>query len=230
MQFNRAWWAFSLLKQYKNADALAVVKDQPLSDKQPELAYVTAWAKWRTGDDAGAWQAIVTTAKGWGRTREPRAVERDVMLFAGRTNVSMADAVPQLAAIFGKDKAQQYEMLAKLGLQAYGFAGRWADGVAAIDKAIEIGGDKVPANDLPVLRYQQADYTVRLDDPVTAAKFAKQALEALPRAARSAATRTSRTSSTASTAWAACSTSSTRPRTTSATTSPRTISTRRRSR
>ncbi|HSD90192.1 MAG TPA: hypothetical protein VLB44_21825, partial [Kofleriaceae bacterium] len=37
--YNRAWWALSLLWQFKNPEALAVLKDQQLSDKQPELAY-----------------------------------------------------------------------------------------------------------------------------------------------------------------------------------------------
>lgn len=178
--YNRAWWALSLLKQYKNADALAAVKDAALDEKQPELAYVTAWAKWRGGDEAGAWQAIVTALKGWKNLPGREAIDRDVLLFAGRTGVGMTDALAQLVPIYGKAKDQQYELLAKLGLQAYQFAGRWSDGVSALDKAIEVEGDKVPPNDRPVLRYQQGDFTVRLDDPVTAAKLAKQALEALP--------------------------------------------------
>jgi hypothetical protein len=71
-------------------------------------------------------------------------------------------------------------VLAKLGLQGYGFAGRWAEGVAALEKAIGTAGNTIPGNDLPALRYTQADYTVRLDEPGTAAKFAKQGLDALP--------------------------------------------------
>ena len=83
--------------------------------------------------------------------------------------------------MFGsKQKAQQYEVLAKLGLQSYGFAGRWADGVAALDKAIELAGSTVPVNDLPVLRYSQADFNVRLDQPEVSAKYGAQAIAALP--------------------------------------------------
>src|ERR1041385_6562339 len=33
---------------------------------------------------------------------------------------------------------------------------------------------------MPILRFEQADYTVRLDDPATAAKYGIQAVEALP--------------------------------------------------
>ena len=55
------------------------------TEKTPELAYVTAWAKWRTGDDAGAWSAIVMALKGWGNGAGRDALDRDVLLFAGRT-------------------------------------------------------------------------------------------------------------------------------------------------
>src|SRR5688572_26893573 len=51
----KTWWAYSLLRQFKNAEALAAVGGESI-DKHPELAYVTAWAKWRANDDAGAWQ------------------------------------------------------------------------------------------------------------------------------------------------------------------------------
>jgi tetratricopeptide (TPR) repeat protein len=180
LAFNKAWWAYSLLLEYKNAEALEVVKAEQISDKTPELAYVTAWAKWRTGDEAGAWQTIVTAAKGWKGMAGGDALDRDVLLFAGRTGVPMSDAVSALSPIYGKGPDQLYELYAKLGLQSYQFAGRWADGVAALDKALSTIGTKVPANDLPVIKYQQGDYTVRLDDPTTAAKFALDALKALP--------------------------------------------------
>jgi hypothetical protein len=177
---NKAWWAYTLLLQDKNGDALNVVKDETISEKLPELAYVTAWARWRGGDESGAWQAIVTALKGWGENAGRDALDRDVLLFAGRTPTTLADAVATLVPIYGKSNEQQYSLFVKLGLQAYKFAGRWADGVAIIDKAIAVAGDKVPANDRPALRFMQADYTIQLDDPVAAAAFAKQALDALP--------------------------------------------------
>lgn len=177
--YNKAWWVFSLLKQFKNAEALAAVKNDTPSEKAPELAYAMAWAKWRGNDDPGAWQAIVAAAKGWGGNANRDALDRDVLLFAGRSAVPFETVSPQLFTIFGaKQPGQQYEVLAKLGLQSYGFAGRWKDGVTAIDKAITTAGTTVPANDLPILRYSQADFVVRLDDPETAAKYAKQALSA----------------------------------------------------
>lgn len=176
---NKAWWAFSLLKQNKNAEALAAVKDEALSDKVPELAYVVAFAKFRTGDLAGAWQAMLAAAKGWGSMANRDLVDKQVLLFAGRTDVSMADALTALTPLYAKNKEQKYELLVNLGLQSYQFAGRWADGVDALEQAINAGVN-VPVNDRPVIRYQQADYVVRLDDPARAAKFAIQAVEALP--------------------------------------------------
>ncbi len=182
----RAWWANSLLKQYKNAEALAVVSTVPLSEKQPELAYVAAWAKLRTGDLGGAWQAIVIAAKGWGTNANRDIVDRDVMLFAARTNVAAADTIAQLTALYvtpknsGMQKAALYALLARLGLQAYGLSGRWADGVKTLEQAVATSGSTIPPEDLPVVRYSEADFTLRLDDPSAVAKFAKQALEALP--------------------------------------------------
>jgi tetratricopeptide (TPR) repeat protein len=176
--YNKAWYGYALLKQSKNQEAVQAVGADPISDKQPEHAYVTAWAKWRTGDGAAAWTALVTAAKGWGNNPGKEALDRDLLLFAGRTNVPLETAFKDIASVW--PKGMDYEILAKLGLQSYQFAGRWADGVKALDRALQVIGNKVPVNDLPVLRYQQADYTVRLDDPATAAKYAKQAIEALP--------------------------------------------------
>ena len=177
--YNKAWWAFSLLKQFKNAEALAVVKDEVLTEKQPELAYAAAWAKWRNNDDAGAWNAIVVAAKGWtGGGKE--ALDDDVYMFAGRSNVSLAETMPQIFGVFGaKQKGQQYAILVKLGLKSYGFAGRFADGIAALDKAIDTNAGTVPVNDLPVIRYNQAEFTVRLDTPEVATKYALEAIKAM---------------------------------------------------
>ncbi len=179
LPYFKTWWGFALLKQFKNAEALALVKDEPVSEKHPELAYVIAWSKWRANDDAGAWQAISTAAKAWPSKSD--VLNDELYLFAARSNVSFSEVTPQLFGVFNaKQKAQQYEVLVKLGLKAYAYAGRWADGVAALDKALETMGKDVPAHELPVIRYSQADFTVRLDDPERAAKYAKQAVEALP--------------------------------------------------
>ena len=179
LAYNKAWLAYAQLKQFKNADALATVGSDKPDDKQPELAYFTAWAKLRTGDAAGAWQAITTAARGWGDTGKREDIERDVLFIAGRANVPVDQAASVITGVLGKAKQQQYELLAKLGLTGYALAGRWASAVAALDKAVGLAGATVPPNDRPVIRYSQADFTVRLDTPDAAAAFAKQALEAL---------------------------------------------------
>ncbi|HEX3761042.1 MAG TPA: AgmX/PglI C-terminal domain-containing protein [Kofleriaceae bacterium] len=184
----RTGLAYTQLRRFKNAEALATVAAAKPDDKQPELAYVTAWAKLRTGDGAGAWQAMTTVVQGWTDSGGRDELERDVLFFAGRTPASLDQAAATIAAL-AKARAKasqqpqvqqrtQYEMLARLGLVSYALAGRWGDAVAALDKAVAVGGDILPPNDLPVIRYSQADFTVRLDAPEAAAKFAKQAIEA----------------------------------------------------
>ena len=178
----RAWWAHSLLKQFKNAEALEVVKNETPSEKQPELAYAIAWAKWRTGDNAGAWTALVAASKGWGSNPRREAIDRDLIVFASRNRDLPVDAAAkELFAVTGaKQPAQQYATLATLGLQAYQFAGRWDDAAAAIDKAINVAGSTVPVNDVPTLRYQQATFMVAVDNPEQSAKYGKLAIEAMP--------------------------------------------------
>ncbi len=181
LTYNKAWWVYTLLKQYKNADALAVVKNDKPDPKHPEYAYVMAWAKFRAGDDAGAWQAIVAAAQGWGDNAGKDALQRDVLLFAGRSSVPFAQVTPELFKVFGaKTPADKYEIVAKLGLQAYQFAGKWNEGVAAIEKAFQLAGGTVPANDKLALRYYEADFTVRLDQPAAAARYAQDAIKAMP--------------------------------------------------
>ncbi|HEY4058995.1 MAG TPA: AgmX/PglI C-terminal domain-containing protein [Kofleriaceae bacterium] len=182
IQFNKAWWAYSLLRQSKNQDALAVVQNEKLDEKQPELAYTAAWAKWRTGDDAGAWTALVLAAKGWGQLANREVIDRDLYLFASRSkNVSLAQASPALFAAFNaKQPAQKYAILAKLGFQGYAYSGRWADGVAALDEALTTVGKDAPVDDVPKLRYSQVLFEARLDNPEQTAKYADQSLKAMP--------------------------------------------------
>jgi hypothetical protein len=186
---SRAWLAYAQLKQFKNAEALATAGADKPDDKLPQLAYAMAWAKLRTGDGAGAWEAITAAARGWGQNPNREELERDVLGFAGRASIAL-DQAAAAVAVLAKAKLSpqasaqqlqlsQYELLARLGLTGYALAGHWAAGVAALDKAVAVAGDAVPANDRPVIRYSQADFTVRLDAPDAAAKFATQAIEAL---------------------------------------------------
>ena len=178
LPYFKTWWAYSLLKQFKNAEALAAVKDEPY-DKNPELAYVTAWAKWRMNDDAGAWTAMVSAAKGWSGSRQ--VIDDELYLFAARSNTPANQAAQQLIEVFNaKTPAQQYDVYVKLGVEAYGYSGRWADSIAMIDKGISVIGKAIPVQHVPDLRFSQADSMVRLDNPEQAAKYAKMAIDALP--------------------------------------------------
>jgi tetratricopeptide (TPR) repeat protein len=180
LPYRKAWWAYSLLKQGKNAEALKVVTAEPLEPKQPELAYATAWAKWRTGDGAGAWEAILTAATGWGNNMGKDAVETDVLLIAGRTKVTFAQAVPRLFEVFSaKQPAQQFQLLVRLGSSLYQYTGRWADGIAALEEALKVNGAQVTPRDRSLLRILQAEYQVRFETPDVTAKYVKQAIEAL---------------------------------------------------
>ncbi|HEX3476815.1 MAG TPA: AgmX/PglI C-terminal domain-containing protein [Kofleriaceae bacterium] len=183
----RTGLAYTQLRLFKNADALATVTAAKPEDRQPELLYVTAWAKLRTGDGAGAWQAIAAAAQGFTDVNRDD-LEGDVLWFAGRAGVPL-DQASATIAVLAKARAAaakqpqleqrtQYELTARLGLVSYALSARWADAIAALDKAVTVGGDILPPNDLPVIRYSQADFTVRLDAPDAAAKFAKQAVEA----------------------------------------------------
>jgi tetratricopeptide (TPR) repeat protein len=175
----RTWWAYSLLKQFKNAEALAAVKAEPVDPKLPELAYVIAWAKWRGGDHAGAWQAMVAAASGWTGSRQ--IIDDELYLFAARSGAPAEQAAKQLATVFNaKQSAQLYDIYVKLGVEAYGYSGRWADSIAMIEKAFAVIGKAIPVQHVPDLRFSQADSTVRLDDPVKAAAFAKMAVDSLP--------------------------------------------------
>jgi hypothetical protein len=175
---NHAWWALSLLKQGKNADALGAIKDQPV-DKSPLLAYVAAWAMWRTGDGAGAWKAISQAAAGWDQmdgSADRDAVKGDLIVLATRTPTSMEAAIAGIQPYFGKQPTDQYELLRKLA-QGYRFAGRWADGLAADAKSLDA---KTPPNDRVSILFDQASLTLPLDAPTDVAKFSKAAIEALP--------------------------------------------------
>jgi tetratricopeptide (TPR) repeat protein len=177
----RAWWVYSLFLQGKNAEALEAIKAEPapLSEKHPELAYAAAWAKWRGGDAPGAWQAMLLAIKGWGQANK-EALDYETLVFAGHSNIPMQQEIKDLLPLYaGKDQTLAYKLYADLGLKAYASGGRWTDAIAALEKALEIEGNKVLPHERTMIRYEEADYMVRLDDPATAAKYGKQALDAL---------------------------------------------------
>lgn len=176
----RTWWAYSLLVSNQNAAALAAVKDVVPSVKAYELAYATAWARWRAGEGSGAWVAMRAAALGWPDKAKLKGsiIERDLVLFAGRTPVTVAEAATVTAAFAGGASADQYAILFKLS-QSMSAAGRYPDTIAAVDAALRAVGSEVPKQDPPKLFFQQAELTLRFDDPVSGARLGKKALDAL---------------------------------------------------
>jgi tetratricopeptide (TPR) repeat protein len=179
MPYNHAWLAYSRLRQFKNAEALAAVAADKLDDKQPELAYVTAWAKLRTGDAIGAWQAILVAVKGWGKNLNRDELERDVLLIAAHAPVPVDQAITAITTQLAQSKQQGFEQVARLGIQSYPTVGRWTDAAAALEKALELAGSDMPANYLVRIRYSQAEFSVSADAPDAAVRYARQAVEAL---------------------------------------------------
>jgi hypothetical protein len=119
-------------------------------------------------------------------------------------------------------------VLVKLGLFAYQFAGRWGEGVSVLDEALKVAGATVPPNDKVRIKYNQAQFTVPLDQPEAASRAAKEAIAALPACGAKCSAKETQDLVTAITASARRSTCCTRRPTTSATTSrPRTSTTRR---
>lgn len=177
---HKAWWIYTLLQQNKNAEAAKIAAAETPTDKQPLLAYAIAWAKWRTGDDAGAWTAIAAAAGGWGNYANKEALERDVFLFAGRSSVARDQVIPALYKLFGaKQVGQQYEVLSKLGQAAYQFAGRWADAAATLEDALKLQ-TTIPAADKMRLPFFIATFLVPLDQPDATARKAKESIAAMP--------------------------------------------------
>lgn len=176
----RTWWIYSLLISNQNAAALAAAKDVTPNLKAYELAYVTAWARWRAGEGLPAWTAMRAAAIGWPDKAKLKGsiIERDLVLFAGRTPVTIAEAVQVTSAFAGANSADQYSILFKLS-QSMSAAGRYPDTIAAVDAALRAVGPEVPKQDPPKLYFQQAELTLRFDDPVSGARLGKQALEAL---------------------------------------------------
>lgn len=176
----RTWWVNSLLLSGQNPAALAAVKDVVPAVKAFELAYVTAWARLLSGDGAGAWQAMRAAAIGWPDKPKLKGsiIERDLVLFAGRTPVTVSEAATVTAAFAGASSADQYAILFKLS-QSMRAAGRYQDTIAAVDAALRAVGSDVPKQDPPKLYFSQAELTLRFDDPVSGATLGKKAIDAL---------------------------------------------------
>jgi hypothetical protein len=193
--YQRAWLVYAQLRQHKAAAALATVAGQPL-DGSPELAYVAAWARWWTGDTSGAWQAIATAARQWVWKSDTDCVDEHMCLvplrltsfnplpsevrrFVGQADIALEQAAAVMKVLLDGTDYATYLTYAHLGLSGYGPAGRWALGLAALDRAVEVSKDVMLPNDRVAIRTAQADYASRLGMPDAAARYAALAVDAL---------------------------------------------------
>jgi hypothetical protein len=177
----RAWWVYTRLAQRRTAEAAALLAGAAV-DRTPELGYVAAWTRWRGGDEAGAWTAIKRAVAQWS---DPAAVrdnpERlriaavEALRFAARSGAPLDDAVSIMTALTGTQPADVYQMWKQLA-DAMRFAGRWADAVAAEDRALAVG--TTPAADAVAIPLEQARLETRLDAPDAVARYATSAIRA----------------------------------------------------
>ena len=176
----KSWWGYTKLRERDNAGALKALEGASL-DKTPEVAYVAAWARWRSGDNAGAWQAMMAATKGFA---SPAKVKEDperlpnvfaeAMRMAARTGVSVNDLGAFLQPLWSKAPSEQLAMWQKIR-DAIHYAGRWQDGIAADDKLI---GLSTSAPDRIGTQLEQMDFAQRLDAPDQVGKYMMDALNA----------------------------------------------------
>jgi hypothetical protein len=181
----KAYLAYYLVRGNQNAEAAAAIKGLTPSKDAPEVAYAIAWASWRTGDLPAARAGILAAAQGWRAKGYLPALRRDVLLFAGRTEMSVDEAVA-LADAFAehskddpKTKDKDGALLATLLYthQSFQAAGRIADGIELVDRIVKLKG--LNAADIGKLRLEQANGARRLGKPAEMVAFAKQGVESV---------------------------------------------------
>jgi tetratricopeptide (TPR) repeat protein len=180
----RAWWVYTRLAQSRNAEAAALLANAAI-DKTPELGYMTAWVRWRSGDRRGTWQAIRHVVEQWS---DPAATADnpyrlsvlvpETLRFAARTGASLDDTAAVIATAIGKQPGDAYDMWKQIGV-AMRLAGRSADAIAADDKALAV--TSAPASEAVAILLEDAQLAARLDAPDAVANKATRAVAAITR-------------------------------------------------
>ena len=148
--------AFAHLRAGRNAEATSALAGSEPSEKNPGLAYVIAWSRFRAGDRVTAARAIEAAARGWTDAAYRDPLWRDYLVIASRSDVSPADAAATIGAVFTRP-ADRFAIVHQLSL-AFGFAGRAAGAAAAIDLAVNAGAGDVTKGDLVRARLEQASF------------------------------------------------------------------------
>lgn len=174
----RTQLAYARLRDGGDAIATALLAAATPAATAPELAYVIAWTRFRSGDGPGAAAAITLAAQGWTVAATQPALDRDFVVMHARSGLPLATALDAVAAVTG-DAARRHALLFQLAT-AYGFAGRPDEARAALDAAVAaLPG---PATELlPSIRLLQAEYVRRagrIDELGTAWRAAVAAMAA----------------------------------------------------
>jgi hypothetical protein len=169
----KAWWGYTRLREGEYSDAAAALAGAA-PDKTPEVAYVSSWVKWRTGDNAGAWDAMKLAVKGFA---QPAMIKDDpdrlpnvfaeAIRMAARTGISVDDTGAFLSPLWGKPVSEQLVMWSKIK-DAMHYAGRWQDAIATDDKILAL--QTAPTEKIET-QLDQMDFAQRLDKPEVVGKY-----------------------------------------------------------
>jgi hypothetical protein len=182
---SRAWWVYTRHKQFRNADAATLLQGAAI-DKTPELGYVAAWTKWRTGDPTGAWEAMKQVAKQWNSQAAQKVnpdrmpvILKETLRLGARTGADLKDVAAVMASLTGKQPGEVYDMWKQISAAMH-YAGRWQDAISADEQALQAGGSKTPPNEAIAIEIEEMQFYLRLDAPDAAAKEATLAINAVP--------------------------------------------------
>lgn len=170
----RLWLAYLHVRLHRVADASKATADWKPDQLADAAAYVFAWAAFSAGDGERARRAIATAAATWKDETGRPAVERDLLFILARSGTEVTEAARFVAEAAGGDAQRRYGWMFRLS-EAYKFAGDYQAASRVLDLIIEQGATAIPADDLVVFRYHQADYAFRLNHPGEAAARAIEA-------------------------------------------------------
>jgi hypothetical protein len=170
----RTWLASLYLQQDRLGDARTLVADWKPADVPELQAYVQAWVAFAARDYPLARSAIASAASRWKDPATRPGVDRDLVLILARGDGEPTEAVAAIGAATGGDAQARKVLVARLA-DAYKFAGAFARAAASLDVLAE----GATPEELVVIRFQQADFHFRLNQPARAAERAIEAHGAL---------------------------------------------------
>lgn len=171
------WIAYYQLRNWKTAEAAKTIEGWSLDQLNPnsdyQRAYVMAWVAMRMGDMQKATDAMLWAVDNWkGRTTKGYALQ-EMMLFMSRAGMPLDKVMPVFVKQSNNEPGTQYQWLYKL-YEGYEFNGYRELAPAALAKALETLGDKVPPTDrMSILFRQFQNYLVGHQPELAAATLIK---------------------------------------------------------